>query len=417
MAVHCILGLGPAGCGKSFYLREQVRQDPRSAILCSTTGVSAIALGCTTINRLLGYFDTRSMLNPENKSWLMWNLTLIAQLFRTLVIDEISMMDALQLDRLYFLVEELNEKLSAREGRQLKGNEKPRNYLKLAAFGDFCQLSPVNGEFAFKAKCWDEFMKHRISFPINYRQKDDPAMAEAMKHLRRGDGVSALPYLREFCTCTDEVDQNFNGATIFPCNRSCDEFNTNMLGKLPGDSRFYPAIRNGLAEDGDLNTPDLYLKVGARVMVLANSPKCEGESFRYVNGDQGIVTELKSDSICIQLDRNGDEIELERVKRDHEVLRVPKDVKEIAQTTKGLHVVGKTEQFPIRLGYANTIWKMQGQTLDSFQVDIRHPWAAQPAAVYVALSRIRSGGKITIVGGEETLIQRCKTHPEVTPYL
>jgi len=41
---------GPAGCGKTYEFKRRIRENDLYGVMVSTTGVSAINLGTTTIN-------------------------------------------------------------------------------------------------------------------------------------------------------------------------------------------------------------------------------------------------------------------------------------------------------------------------------------------------------------------------------
>ena len=51
-------------------------------------------------------------------------------------------------------------------------------------------------------------------------------------------------------------------------------------------------------------------------------------------------------------------------------------------------IIGSFKQFPIRLGWALTIHKAQGMTLDCVDIDVQEAFA--PGQAYVALSRCKS---------------------------
>jgi len=53
---------GPAGTGKTFLARHIAKVE-KGTVLAATTGIASVNLGeGTTINALLGYFDTKSLL-------------------------------------------------------------------------------------------------------------------------------------------------------------------------------------------------------------------------------------------------------------------------------------------------------------------------------------------------------------------
>jgi len=122
---------GPAGCGKTFMMKDRISKSPEGRIaLAATTGVAAINLGeGTTINSLIGYFDTASLRDMWTQGWLTMKL---AKLYRSglryIVLDEVSMLDGEQLAIFTAAIDELNDRLAA-------SYEGP---MGLTLTGDFC---------------------------------------------------------------------------------------------------------------------------------------------------------------------------------------------------------------------------------------------------------------------------------------
>lgn len=101
---------GASGTGKTYTLREKCREDPRFGLLCSTTGISAINLGVTTIHSSLGYYDTESM----EENYVLGRITrrlrrlAVEEGYQNLILDEVSMLPAEQLTMLYNAMAEVN---------------------------------------------------------------------------------------------------------------------------------------------------------------------------------------------------------------------------------------------------------------------------------------------------------------------
>jgi hypothetical protein len=107
---------GNSGSGKSTAIRRKVDAEVTEGkrdwgVLCSTTGVSAVSLGVTTINNLFAYFDTDSLraIYAAGHNNLKDRLKAIAQKSSRLVLDEVSLFSADQLDIFYMAISELNE--------------------------------------------------------------------------------------------------------------------------------------------------------------------------------------------------------------------------------------------------------------------------------------------------------------------
>jgi ATP-dependent exoDNAse (exonuclease V) alpha subunit len=65
--------------------------------------------------------------------------------------------------------------------------------------------------------------------------------------------------------------------------------------------------------------------------------------------------------------------------------------------------VASAKNFPVNLAYATTIHKSQGMTLDRVLIDLRNLW--EPGQAYVALSRIRSGSGLSLLGWSASSIR------------
>jgi ATP-dependent exoDNAse (exonuclease V) alpha subunit len=76
-------------------------------------------------------------------------------------------------------------------------------------------------------------------------------------------------------------------------------------------------------------------------------------------------------------------------------------------------VIGGVTYFPMRLGYASTVHKTQGLTLDRVQIDIRGGFFSQPNMAYVALSRVRTPEGMRIVGSPDLLAKKIRSDPAV----
>jgi hypothetical protein len=160
---RCAFWTGAAGTGKTYQARTLIAENPSEGLLCATTGIAGVNLGTVTINSQLRYFDTDSMINAFVSGRLVTRLAKIAQSYRNLYIDEVSMMPAEQLDTLYQAVREANQRKSVTKGRNPEG-------LGLVLVGDLCQLPPIKARWIFEADCWPEFDAGTQTLTKNWRQ-------------------------------------------------------------------------------------------------------------------------------------------------------------------------------------------------------------------------------------------------------
>jgi hypothetical protein len=404
---------GPAGCGKTFEIKRRIRENDLYGVMVSTTGVSAVNLGTTTINSLLSYFDTESLMDRYVSGKLGQRLHSIGKKVKHLVIDEVSMMDGEQLDILYDGVEENNNAHGDAE-------------LGIVICGDFCQLQPVNAKWAFQARCWPAFAENVIRMTKMYRQSD-PRFLEALMFARQGNGTECMEIMREIVTFVGGLSSDFEGTTVMGTNPKVDRFNHYALSKLPGKVHQFPSTRWGRTRGEWKYIPEvLELKNGCLVMILSN----DAPAFSYANGDLGHVVDLEpGKNINVKLIRNGSVVEIDLITRNFTLIDPPPRGTP-TWDKKGEHdgspyydgpsnrwVYGGITFYPIRLGYATTVHKTQSLTLDRVQVDFRDNFTGQPNMAYTALSRCKTPEGLRLIGTPELLAKRITVHPEVLAWL
>lgn len=412
---------GEAGTGKTYELKRRITEDPSYGVLCATTGIAAVNLGTITLNSLLKYFDTDSLEDSYTAGRLHRILKdlVIEEGLHNLCIDEVSMMDAKQLDLVYRAINEINGMVGVR-------NVHP---LGLVITGDFCQLAPIKAKWAFEAECWPEFAKNTTRLKKVWRQ-DNMEFLAAINFLRRGDGHLATQLLRPLCKFEPNVDTRWDGTTILPKNDEVDRMNYLCLSRVTGRPVTVRSARWGKSSGEWKNIPDqLSLKIGAFVMLLAN----ERGTFNYVNGDTGHIVDYveASEQFVVKLIRTGQDVRIGKLHRTVTAKFQPEGWQDGGPESvagmepvygqvsrqKNMWHVGGVRYFPMRLGYASTVHKTQGLSLDRVQVDCRGGFFGSPAMAYVAVSRCRTPEGLRIVGSPETFAKRVKVAPEVIQWL
>jgi hypothetical protein len=420
---------GAAGTGKTYTIKARLEEDPGCAVLCATTGVAAVNLDTVTINSVLQYYDTDSLIDKYVRGYVHKRLREIASIRngpRDLVIDEVSMMHAEQLDTIYKAIHEVNMGDESHE---------PLKYpLGLTLTGDFCQLSPIKGRWAFKADCWPEFAATTTRLTKVWRQAD-PGFLEAINYARAGDGGSAAMRLKMLgAQYSLAVDMNYEGTTVVAKNAEADRFNSQRLLKIPQQSFALETKRWGQQSSEWKNIPDRAIfKPTALVMLLANKKHSMGSggSFQYVNGDLAHIMEYKecadltdwqgnpytAPAVYVTSVRTGESFWVERIVRQNTVKDEPAEGTPFTVNEDGRYVIGWVDWFPMRLGYCSTVHKSQGLSLDRVQIDCRDGFFGSPSMAYVALSRARTISGMRIVGDPNLLARRIKFNPEVAEWL
>lgn len=200
---------GPAGTGKSVLMRAIIddmrtkyAKEPEQLGVTASTGLAACNIGGMTLHSFagigLGKEDAQTLvrkIRQNQKAKNRWLKT------KTLVIDEISMVDG-----------DLFDKLS-QIGRTIRKNGRPWGGIQLVLTGDFFQLPPVpdrekrDVKFAFEASTWATSIDHTIGLTEVFRQKDPgsskqspPAPKAITIHVRRTEEANEFGTLNRICT-------------------------------------------------------------------------------------------------------------------------------------------------------------------------------------------------------------------------
>ena len=407
---------GPAGTGKTFLARQVVEQEGDRAVLCATTGIAAVNLGdATTINVLLSYFDTQSLLEHYAAGYLQYRLRMLRRSgIRRIVLDEVSMMDADQLTTLCAAIDEIDQKkIYDQDLEQVRWTTDDDGRLKLLLVGDFAQLPPVKAPFAFESPVWERFAEHTYTLTTIRRQGDE-TFIQGLQSVRLGRPADAVGIFAP--RMVQSLDFDFKGTTIVSKNDAVDRINTLRFAKLAGKDLTYQTRRTGEQEKDwiRLIPEQLTLRQGALVMCLANKPypRLEDEPtsrYYYVNGDLATVVGPDPNGIKVMLHRTFEEVIVTPAVKEKKIPTGKKNPR--------WEIKGTCTYMPLRLAYATTVHKSQGLSLDEVQVSIVDGFFASPGMMYVALSRCRTLEGLRIVGNPKMFCGRAGVDRRVEKYL
>jgi hypothetical protein len=79
--------------------------------------------------------------------------------------------------------------------------------------------------------------------------------------------------------------------------------------------------------------------------------------------------------------------------------------------------LGVIEFVPLRLGYATSVHRSQGLSLDRIQIEARGHFMGSPAMAYVSISRGRTPEGIRIVGTPKLFAERVKIDNAVSRFI
>jgi ATP-dependent exoDNAse (exonuclease V) alpha subunit len=380
--VSCFL-TGAAGTGKTHVVRNFLRDaDPLTTAITASTGVAAIALGGLTVHRHFGLKlgRTEPATYERDESWMRFRAYELRNT-RTLVIDEISLLDGDTLDLLDGLL------------RLVRGEEKPFGGVQVVFVGDFGQLPPVERRdegkknFAFEAKAW-QALNPKIIELRRPRRQEDLAFLELLGRLRMGELSAADRRLLATRIAKDPTKIPSDSVWIAPRRATVERINLERLNALPGPRRYLEAEESGPAllrqdlDKGCLAPRRLFLKPGARIMCVRNDSEQ-----RYANGTTGEVLAIGREHEQPFADVALDNALVQPVRLGMEAFTYGQRADPNRIATR--------RQIPVMLAWALTAHKTQGKTIPKVTVDLEALFS--PGLAYVALSRVHALEDLTIV--------------------
>lgn len=368
---------GKAGTGKSHVLRLIREHCGKRVAVVAPTGIAAINVRGQTIHSFFRL--PPELLTPEKVATLDSPPRELAHV-ELIIIDEISMVRANLFDAIDQVL------------RRARGNNSRFGGAQIILFGDPFQLPPVvdqrdlhlyfvdrhGGPFFFQARVWQEAQWETHELERVFRQAEVPFL-RALNLIREGGFDPEIVDIlnRRVMPESPAGDQRLT-TTLVGRNAAAAIINREFLERLPGPSFTYQAEVFGRFPKRDFPADEsLVIRSGARVVLLAND-----SAHRWVNGTLATVDRLEPDRVHLVIAEST--IELGR--HTWEKIKHRYDPRTRSMTES---IEGTFTQFPIRVAWAMTIHKAQGQTLDRVRIDLRDRlW--EGGHLYVAISRCRT---------------------------
>lgn len=380
---------GSAGAGKTYTLNQyinylKVRKVP--VAITASTGIAATHMNGMTIHTWagIGIKDTLSdddLKRMKERKYLKEHL----ENAQVLIIDEISMLHAKQLNLVNQVLKYFKESDDAFGG------------IQVIAAGDFFQLPPVgkNNElnrdkFCFMSNAWVE-AKFRVCYLSEQHRQDDSALNDILNAIRaqniQPQHIQALQNTRH-----QDIGETFT--RLYTHNMDVDSINFQHLNAIEGDDHQFVAVTDGnekLIETlkSSVRAPEeLTLKKHAKVMFVKNN-----FDMGYINGSLGEVIGFEED------DEMG---MLPKVKMtDGTTLLVAPETWSV--DNEGGKTIASLQQVPLRLAWAITIHKSQGMTLEAAEINLSHTF--EKGQGYVALSRLKSIEGLRLLGFNDQALE------------
>ncbi len=380
---------GKAGTGKTTFLHNLDKNSAKRLIVTAPTGVAAINAGGVTLHSFFqlpfGPFVPGSSAweqTRQRKFRFSKEKKQIMQSLDLLVIDEISMVRADLLDAVDTVL------------RNHRRNNRPFGGVQLLMIGDLHQLSPV-----VKQDEWDIIRQYyeSVYFFSSRAIADSDLLTIELKHIYRQSDAEFIKLLNRVRdnrldrSTLSQLNQRYipdfkpardkGFITLTTHNRYAESINNIRLKELPGRQYDFQAGISGDFPDHIYPTMGtLFLKQDAQIMFVRNDNSSEKQ---YYNGKIGKISNISDSHISVICPGEDKEIIVEPIIWENIKYTLNKETHEIEED-----VIGKFEQYPLKLAWAITIHKSQGLTFDRAIIDAEAAFAH--GQVYVALSRCKT---------------------------
>jgi len=376
---------GEPGAGKTYTINlflEWLREERKDYAITASTGIAATHVNGTTIHSWIGLGVRRHV--TESVLYSIINHGFSNDRINradVLIIDEISMLDAVMIDNIDLVM------------RKVRSDEAAFGGAQVVFVGDFFQLPPVSRdekmEFAFESEAWKE-ADLKICYITEQHRQSEGEFLDILTAMR--NGAVEEKHKARLLKCA-EISGEIPATLLFTHNADVDRINEEELAKINAPLKTFVAESSGIPFMVDnlkkrLLSPEvLRLKVGAVVMFTRNNFEAG-----YVNGTIGKVVEFDQGLPVVQ---------------NKEGRRLYPTKAEWTVEENG-EVKARVKQIPLRLAWAITVHKSQGMSLDAASVDLSG--AFEYGQGYVAISRVRSIAGLHLVGVNDMAFA---VHPKV----
>ena len=364
---------GSAGTSKSTFLKMMTKYSSKKIVVVAPTGIAAINVGGQTAHSFfrfpIGILDGKQ--SPSTLLMESW------ESFSILYIDEISMVRADMFNAIDAVMRRAGDK------------KKPFGGKQVIISGDLWQLPPVVGRN--EKEIFTEMFKSRwffanesadsfrtFEFHEVFRQSDK-GFVSLLNRFRKGTHT----YADIAAMNTRRSDRVCDALVLTTTNAKADTINSERLDRIKSKLYRFTGRITGKFPESNMSAPmNIELKVGAKVIVLRNYPK-----LGLANGSVRYVRSVDEDGEYIMISKSMEDDTQVWQKLEKAVWEQYEYVFEDKTLYK--EVVGSYIQLPVKLGFAVTIHRSQGLTVDEAVIDFDRG-IFECGQAYVALSRVRS---------------------------
>lgn len=364
---------GQAGTGKSTILKYFRENSNKNIVVLAPTGLAAVNVNGQTVHSFfkfpLNLLDLTQIKTAHNKK-LYKNLD-------TIIIDEVSMVRADVIDAIDTFL-------------RINGPSKSKSFggVQMVFVGDLFQLPPVltsserdyfltkyPSPYFLSSNVFGKIKLKMIELSKIYRQSDQNFIDILNKIRVNEANWTEINELNKRFEPNFEIKDNDFYITLTATNRQSELINHQKLDQIKKPIRQFSAeVEGNFAANLFPNDAIVRLKVGSQVLFVKNDSKS-----RWVNGTIGKVVRFDGTKVVVMTMDGIVEVEME----SWDMTKFELDP---ISGKLDNEIIGTFRQLPLRLAWAITIHKSQGQTFDKVVLDITGGIFAH-GQLYVALSR------------------------------
>lgn len=321
---NVVVSSNGGGTGKSFLIERT-----RAGLKAQGKVVAVCAPTAVAANNVGGVTVHSAFVMSTKENEITNRMLYSVKNYDTVIIDEAGMLGATDFKFVCKLIEEVKQQFD--------------KMIQVVLVCDVLQLPPVEDAYFFQTDYYRSYGFRIHYLTENIRQQGDKLYLNLLNQVRIGaDKIGTAKELNRILQHNEDIHSIY----LVAYRDDAARINWQCLKRVPGEV---------------INLGNVKVKIGAKVICTKNNSRAG-----YFNGMRGVVESVGKNCVMVRTDKGT-----------------------LVTVRKQTIVTDKSscQGYPLALGYAVTIHKAQGMTLDSANID---PRAFADGQLYVALSRVKT---------------------------